>query len=362
MSTQKTDAGITKNVLILTGTNNYQTWLPAMMSYLATLKVVRIALGTKLYPAAGIPEAQEAWENADMQANGAISLYIKENLRVHVRQPPYDANHRSLSLQTLTTLKTQFGKTGPTGQFAIFRQIMRWQANESKNISEQIAHLQGLYSELNSSGLNLPENLRAMILCAGLPDSLDGVITTAIHTKDATQFTMDTVVPMILAEGERIYDHSLVNRLQVGPSKQKGKKPQSKTKKPRCEKCRGTGHTTAQHRYDYVRPTQSGAPKKRKQPDSAVPQQTRSSKGKHKAHEATHVADVAMTDSSESDDNFANAALDLRIALPAITEGYLEEIDEEHLDWGDDDEDDQPVTKLPRLSETQSRCFRGQSV
>ena len=63
---------------------------------------------------------------------------------------------------------------------------MHWQANESKNISEQIAQLQGLYSELNSLGLNLPENLRAMILCAGLPDSLDGVITTAIHTKDTT--------------------------------------------------------------------------------------------------------------------------------------------------------------------------------
>ena len=93
MSTQKTDAGITKNILILTGTNNYQTWLPAMMSYLATLKVVRITLETKLYPATGTPKAQEAWEDADLQANGAISLYIKENLRVHVRQPPYDANH-----------------------------------------------------------------------------------------------------------------------------------------------------------------------------------------------------------------------------------------------------------------------------
>ena len=61
-----------------------------------------------------------------------------------------------------------------------------------------------------------------------------------------------------------------------------------------------------------------------------MPQQTKKGKGKRKAHEVTHVSDVVMTtDSSESEDNFANAALDLRVALPAITEGYLEEIDEE---------------------------------
>lgn len=227
-----------------------------------TINVWRIVDGTKLRPIgtdAATMLLQDAWDDANLQANGIITLYMKENLQV------------PLSKQTLAVVKLQFSKTGPTGQFTTFRQIMCWQCYDLGDISSQITQLRTLFSELTALELTLPENLQTMILCAGLPESLDGVVSTPIHMKSTTDFNLDNMVPMILAEGEQLTDRSLVNRMMSGPSCQFGQKGQKtnklKAKKPQCEKCHGTGHTTAEHWDNYVKP---GSQQQWKAPDSAI--------------------------------------------------------------------------------------------
>jgi hypothetical protein len=198
--------GVAKNIPTLSSTANYHAWLDSIQSFLMTLKVWRIAAGASTYPAIapGPPAVtvadQNNWIDSDYQAVGIISLYIKEDLRTAVARN-YDAAHTSLAHTTLANLATLYATTGPTGQFYLFREIVNWRIG-NKELSAEIAHLQDLFAQLTGTGLDLPVNLRAMLICTGLSDNYSNLVTTIVHTKATAQFTPDIIIPMILAESQ----------------------------------------------------------------------------------------------------------------------------------------------------------------
>jgi hypothetical protein len=302
-------SGITRNVIVRTGKDNYHAWFTTIHSYLQTLCLWRICNGDKIQPviAAGPPAVTvvdiEKWIEDAMQANGVIALYIKDELRTHLvdTYPAPPAAQESMALCTLATLKAQYETTGPTGQFHLFRQTIRWQLDSNEDASAQIGQIQDLFEKLSAAGLTIPQNLRAMLICAGCPPSSDGVITTAIHTKDAADFTPANIIPMILNEAERHKDGALVNRIEgVSRGRKTFKqKPKTQKGKTRCAKCRGTGHTIEEHQDDYVKPGAIGG-QKQKNPTSAVPaKNTNKGKGKAKGNQVeTHVAFMAVDSST----------------------------------------------------------------
>ena len=278
-----------QQLFTLKGKENYSSWFPTIRAYLMATRVWQVASGATTYPPvgnAGVGEAHTKWDTDDQQAVGVIGLWIQPEMQ-HLVATTYGNNHVALSLTTLANIKTAYDEAGPTGQFHLFRQVIRWEIDERKDVPTQIMNVTNLFRRLADAGLDLPQNLRAMILCAGAPPTFDAVVTTAVHTKSAADFNTENVSKMLLDEAQRLKDggHSLANRIS-GPSRQrqpyqkqnKGKGKAKQQKRERCEKCRGTGHTTAEHRDDFV-------PKKRKAP-SAVPQQkTQKGKGKFKVHE-----------------------------------------------------------------------------
>jgi uncharacterized protein (DUF1501 family) len=199
--------------------------MPGLPLFAPTFKpfvsgVSAMVIKTQPVIAAGPPAVTvadvEKWIEDDMQANGVIALYIKDELRTHLvdAYPAPPAAQESMALRTLAALKAQYETTGPTGQFHLFRQTIRWQLDSNEDASAQIGQIQDLFEKLSAAGLTIPENLRAMLICAGCPASLDGVITTAIHTKAAADFTPANIIPMILNEAERHKDSALVNRIE----------------------------------------------------------------------------------------------------------------------------------------------------
>jgi hypothetical protein len=180
---------------------------------------------------------QNNWIDSDYQAVGVISLYIKEDLRTAIARN-YDAAHTSLTHITLANLATIYATTGPTGQFYLFREIVNWRIG-NKEPSAEIAHLQDLFAWLTGAGLDLPVNLRAMLICTGLGDNYSNLVTTIVHMKATAQFTPNIIIPMILAESQQ-QGTSLTHRISADPARIINKADNSK----HCKICRGTSHIT----------------------------------------------------------------------------------------------------------------------
>ena len=125
-STKDSGSGsLAGKVLILEGTSNYHAWLESIQSFLMTLKVWRIADGMSKYPATSTNEVKNTWFDSDYQALGVISLHIKEDLRTSVAKT-YNTAFDSLSHTTLANLTKLYAMSGPTRQFYLFREIIKW--------------------------------------------------------------------------------------------------------------------------------------------------------------------------------------------------------------------------------------------
>ena len=55
---------------------------------------------------------------------------------------------------------------------------------------------------MSAAGLILPDNLKAMILLNSLPHSYKSIISTIIQTTTAANFTMEHMIPLIIAESQ----------------------------------------------------------------------------------------------------------------------------------------------------------------
>ena len=303
-----------------------------------------------------------------------ISLYVKEDLRTAVILT-YEDPKISLAFRTLANLANLYATTGPTGQFYLFRDIVNWRLGGGEP-SAEIAHLVELFAQLSGAGLVLPDNLKAMLLCTGLGDNYASLVTTAVHTIGTTEFTPAKLIPMILAESRR-QSTSLANRIAPASSS-KGQTIKKASPSIRCKICQGSSHTTedcwkltgkpgsktsgnqtnnTQQQQQQQKPGNQGSGGKKKGKGCG---QGKKDKGKGKAHE-THVADTAMIididSEAESGDSGAyaddevssdvtwtpeyaapNLLLDKpgessTLAVTAIC------VDEEVLDWGDDNDD-----------------------
>ena len=74
---------------------------------------------------------------------------------------------------------------------------------------------------MSIAGLTLPENLKAMILLSSLPHSYKTVVSTIVQTTTTTNFTMEHMIALIIAESQLCHSTShrraLVNCLDQQP-------------------------------------------------------------------------------------------------------------------------------------------------
>ena len=61
---------------------------------------------------------------------------------------------------------------------------------------------------MSIAGLTLPENLKAMILLSSLPHSYKTVVSTIVQTTTTTNFTMEHMIALIIAESQLCHSTS----------------------------------------------------------------------------------------------------------------------------------------------------------
>ena len=143
----------------------------------------------------------------------------------HFFEPLYipvgNVTHPSMARDLWQELQRLFAPSGTTGQYDAFIEGVNYCIHENKDIPGQINNLVNTFHKMSIAGLTLPENLKAMILLNSLPHSYKTVISIIVQTTTTINFTMEHMIPLIIAEFQlhhsTSYRRALVNHLDQQP-------------------------------------------------------------------------------------------------------------------------------------------------
>ena len=223
---------IQAHTAILTGITNYAHWSRQLHSLLTMAGWWSIVDGTSTHAGQADPATHTTWIANDQQAQAIITIFIHLDLQ-HYQKEAYVAagniTHPSMARDLWTTLRQLYAPTGVTGQFDSFSKAIKYhiidpreyRGHNMEDLPNQINHLINIFNEMSAAGLTLPDNLKAMILLNSLPHSYKSVISTIIQTTTAANFTMEHMIPLIIAESQLRHStgsRSLVHHLFQEPT------------------------------------------------------------------------------------------------------------------------------------------------
>ena len=176
-------------------------------------------------------------------------------------------------------LAALYAPTGITSQYESFSQALGiWIIDLSDHsnrhgsddlpitMASQINALTSTYDKISTVGLQLPDNLRTMILLNALPSSYRSLVSTIIQTTTAVDFTLGTIPKVIfkaqLRSTSQINHCALMHRLFTsGPDKSEANQTniiQHTPSIPVCTHC-GKGHLSKNCWQVYGRPGQQNS-------------------------------------------------------------------------------------------------------
>ena len=225
-----------------------------------------IVSGASTYAAQADAAAQTTWNSNDRQAQSHISVFIHQDMQ-HLQKDAYVAAGGvacpSLARDLWDQLAALYALTGITSQYEAFSQALgiriidlsdhsnRHGSNDlSITMASQINALTSTYDKMSTAGLQLPDNLRTMILLNALPSSYHPLVSTIIQTTTAVDFTLDKTIPKVFSKAQlrsisQINRHALMHRpFTSGPDKSEANQTntiQHAPSKPVCTHC-GKGH------------------------------------------------------------------------------------------------------------------------
>ena len=218
------NSAIQSHTAVLTSISNYSQWSRQVRSPLTMAGWWSIVDRTSTHAAQPDAAARATWISHDQQAQAMIAIFIHADLQHYQKEayvPVGNFTHPSMTRDLWQELQRLFSPTGATGQYDAFIEGVNFRIHESKDIPGQINNLVNTFHRVSIAGLTLPENLKAMILLNSLPNSYKSVVSTIVQTTTTANFTMEHIIPLIIAESQLCHSTShrraLVNRLDQQP-------------------------------------------------------------------------------------------------------------------------------------------------
>src|SRR6266545_1760542 len=253
-----------KYVPTLDGTN-YQVWSRQMKSFLQSLDLWLTTSGTWTRPVPADPanitpaeqERINSWDASDERAQGNITLTLAPWVQDKVRREMTLQNLPETAHTIWEQVRAAYSAVSPAQVFGLFRQVMTYRIDVSKNIVPQMDALNSLYQRLAAETVDIPDFLRAMMLMSALPPAWEAPIIVSVMAGGTIasitlENTVNTIARYANAErAKKVGKHvpkvnklSAVKRKGDTPSFQQQTKPHGggkskKGKKPRGDRGKG---------------------------------------------------------------------------------------------------------------------------
>src|SRR5258708_6541686 len=124
------------------------------------------------------------WNNKDDQALGIITLKISHFLRTHIM------NEASVIWESLANA---FATPGPAAIFNDFTKVVNLRIQSNRHPAANMNTMWNLFKHLHAQHVDIPNNLRALILLNAIPPSLQTVVSVTLQTTTTEDLNFDGI-------------------------------------------------------------------------------------------------------------------------------------------------------------------------
>jgi len=153
---------------------NYESWRMQMKSILIFNDLWGYVDGGMARPISGSEEAQ--WKMRDEKALALIVLSISKNELGHVRR-------MTTAKAAWDELARVHSSQGPVKKAILYRQLYNSKKDEKQTMMQYISNFQNKVNLLEDTGIEIPEELKTIMLLNGLPDTFEN-FCIAIESRD----------------------------------------------------------------------------------------------------------------------------------------------------------------------------------
>lgn len=176
--------------------------------------------------------SDEEWEELDMKAASQIRLCLAKNVLANVVG-------LSTTREIWDKLEELYQTKSVSNRLYLKEQFYKLQMEEGTKISDHLSILNGIISELETLGVKIDDEDKALRLILSLPPSYKHMQPILMYGKDTIVFS--EVASKLISEERRIIEESRPSENSVLAVCERGKKKNS-VNKIVCWKCGQTGH------------------------------------------------------------------------------------------------------------------------
>ena len=196
-------------------------------------KALKGRVSRKYSEKGGSSMGDEEWEELDLRAASAIRMCLAKNVLANVQDI-------STAKELWEKLEELYQSKGVSNRLLLKEQFYTLRMDGNTKISDHLSTLNGICSELESIGVKVDDEDKALKLILSLPSSFEYMKPVLMYGKETLNFS--EVASKIISEERRlkcesqaVTDSALVARDESGRKKNSGKKVT-------CWKCGKTGH------------------------------------------------------------------------------------------------------------------------
>lgn len=265
------------SVPVLSSAAQYADWASKMKGYLMFAQCWDVIASSDTPPTDG-DDAKE-WKKHNGQACGLIFMRTSPSFHYLLETKTTTAADGTTSSKAATltakemweALKDKFGKPNSAHVWGLFETLIgEPRMSDQRSLQDQMSRIVTRIREISTNGLELKENIQALILLSKVPDSYRSMISALMATTALDKITVDVILEKTLSEEAM---------RKTGQSAARISKTKPKPTGP-CGHCGSPTHheSTCYKKHPELRPKGNGGRKKDK------------GKGKDTSNNHAHVA------------------------------------------------------------------------
>lgn len=173
---------------------NYDSWHVHMKSVLVHNELWKYANGSLKCDPTWTREQKAEWENRDEKALAIILLSVKGSQLNYIKKCKYSA-------EAWDKLAEVYKPRGPVQKVMLYKKLMNLKMAENEDMAEYLNKFQNIMEKLADVGIELQDELVAIILLSSLPPNFENFIV-AMESRDELPST-HALKLKLLEEGER---------------------------------------------------------------------------------------------------------------------------------------------------------------
>ena len=140
--------------------------------------------------------SDEDWEVLDRKTLGTIRLSLASQVAFNIK-------NEKTTMELMATLSRMYEKPSASNKVFLMKRLFNLRMKNGGSVAEYLNEFNGLTAQLESVEISFDDEIRALLILSGLPDSWEGLVMAVSNSSATGKLIFDDVVGVLLSEEAR---------------------------------------------------------------------------------------------------------------------------------------------------------------